>query len=469
MQKHLQKLNPALWRGKLDKLIRYGIAAILIAVPLYPKFPFLQVPGIYVSIRIEDFLILIVTVLWLIKNSSNLLQLWKNSIVRAIVLFLATALLATASGIFFLHTATPIVGILEWGRRVEYLMGFFIAITSIKSQKDIEFYVKCVGIVLIVVFVYGFGQKYFAWPVITTQNSEYSKGIALRYVAGGHLSSSFSGNYDLATYIILTSPIFISILFMKKESLKRFLDIDERVARGLVFFILAISFWLMVNAASRISAASYMMALSITLILIRKYKYILVVGIVTVIFAFTTSSLFNRYLNILDLIRKRMSFAPAAYAQSVVSPLPVSTPQPPPAPAFEDRSTSIRVNVEWPRSIRAFEKNPLLGTGYGSTTLATDNDYLRALGEIGILGVISMFFVFFRIIKELIQKSWPKGILSKKEIDFRTVYLAGIIGAIPGILLNAVFLDMFEASKFAITFWFLIGFAVILTIHEKNY
>src|SRR5258708_36479541 len=105
MQKHLKKLD-------IDKLIRYGIAAILIAVPLYPKFPFLQVPGIYVSIRIEDFLILVVTILWTLKNISNLRNLWRNRIVRAMVLFLGTALLATLSGIFFLHTVTPVVGIL---------------------------------------------------------------------------------------------------------------------------------------------------------------------------------------------------------------------------------------------------------------------------------------------------------------------------------------------------------------------
>ena len=55
MQKLLDRL-------KVDTIIKYGIAAILIAVPLYPKFPFLNVPGIYVSIRIEDFLILIIKI-----------------------------------------------------------------------------------------------------------------------------------------------------------------------------------------------------------------------------------------------------------------------------------------------------------------------------------------------------------------------------------------------------------------------
>jgi hypothetical protein len=450
---------------KLDTLIRYGIAAILIAVPLYPKFPFLQVPGIYVSIRIEDFLILTVAILWFINNLSNLRRLWDNSIVRAIFLFLLTGLIATLSGILFLHTSLSLVGILEWGRRVEYFIGFFIALTSVRSVKDVEFYVKCIMIVLFLVFIYGLGQKYLAWPVITTQNSEYSKGIALRYVQGGHLASTFAGHYDMATYIILTSPILTALLFATKETLQNmFGKINTKAIRGIILFFITVSFWLMVNAASRISAVSYVLSLSITLFLLRKYKYIPVVVITTVIFAFATSNLFDRYLNIFDVIKhKLVGLIPTAYAQDTTNnPMPVA--------ALEDRSTSIRINVEWPRAIRAFLKNPLLGTGYASTTLATDNDYLRALGETGILGVISLFFVYFRILKELLMKSWSKGFLSKKEIDFKTVYLAGIIGAIPGALLNAVFIDVFEASKFAITLWIMIGLgvAIIYEKHQKN-
>jgi len=460
MQKFMQKLLAKL---NLDIWIKYGIAAILIAVPLYPKFPFLQVPGIYVSIRIEDFLILIVTIFWFINNLKNLRKLWSNSIARAIIIFLVTALVATLSGIVFLHTATALVGILEWGRRVEYFMGFFIALTSIKSRKDVEFYVKCIMIVLFLVFVYGLGQKYLGWPVITTQNSEYSKGIALRYVAGGHLASTFAGHYDMATYMILTTPILVALFFATKETLQNmFGKINTKAIRGIILFLIATSFWLMVNAASRISAVSYVLSVSITLFLLRKYKYIPIVVITTVVFAFATSNLFDRYLNIFDVIKhKLIGMVPTAYAQGTTSnPMPVAL--------VEDRSTSIRLNVEWPRAIRAFLKNPFIGTGYASTTLATDNDYLRALGEIGLLGFISMFFVYFRIFKDLLMKSWSRGFLSKKEIDFKTVFLAGIIGAIPGVLLNAVFIDVFEASKFAITMWFLVGMAIALIVNNEK-
>lgn len=435
----------------LDTLIKYGIAAILIAVPIFPKFPFLNVPGIYVSVRIEDFLILVVTILWFTKNLKNLLNLMNNPIIRAIILFLVTGFLATFIGIILLHTAGIVIGFLEWARRVEYLICFVIALTSIKSTKDVEFYTKCIGIVIVIVFVFGVGQKYFGWPVITTQNQEYSKGIALRYVPGTQLVSTFAGHYDLASFMLITTPVFVCLFFATKKTLQEmFGNINDKFIRALILVLIAMSFWLMINAASRITAVAYILAVAISLFLIRKYKYIIVAIIATLIFTFSTSNLFDRYLNIFNVIKsKLMGLIPVAYAQSN-SPMP-------PAP-LQDLSTSIRLNVEWPRAIRAFLKSPLLGTGYSSTTLATDNDYLRSLGEVGILGTIAFFFVFFRIIKSLVAKAW-----SKRNLDFRTVFVAGIIGAIPASLLNAVFIDIFEASKFAITFWFLVGFAVAVT------
>jgi len=41
----------------LDGGIKYLLAAVMLAVPLYPKFPFIKIPGTYVSVRLEDFLV----------------------------------------------------------------------------------------------------------------------------------------------------------------------------------------------------------------------------------------------------------------------------------------------------------------------------------------------------------------------------------------------------------------------------
>jgi O-antigen ligase len=154
----------------------------------------------------------------------------------------------------------------------------------------------------------------------------------------------------------------------------------------------------------------------------------------------------------------------AVYAKDTVFPRRENiSPTPTPIPIFEDRSTSIRLNVEWPRAIRAFIKNPLLGTGYSSITLATDNDYLRLLGEIGVLGFFS-FTLIFAIIGKLLLTYCKKY---KDIYDIEKIFIASATGGFFGVLINALFIDVFEASKFAITFWLLIG--MYYSIVSKKY
>ncbi|MEK7112083.1 MAG: hypothetical protein AAB875_02035, partial [Patescibacteria group bacterium] len=131
---------------------------------------------------------------------------------------------------------------------------------------------------------------------------------------------------------------------------------------------------------------------------------------------------------------------------------------------FEDRSTSIRLNVEWPRALRALFKNPLLGTGYSSITLATDNDYLRLLGEVGILGFIAFSLILLNLVRTILRViPIPKNLNS-----IESAFLAGLAGGTIGIFTNAIFIDIFEASKFALIFWLLIGLAVGLVRKYKN-
>ena len=118
----------------------------------------------------------------------------------------------------------------------------------------------------------------------------------------------------------------------------------------------------------------------------------------------------------------------------------------------EDRSFNIRLKAEWPRALRAFYQNPLLGTGFSSVGLAVDNDYLRILAETGILGL----FAFGLILLRLFKTSLPYFRAPKSPTD--AFIVATTLGLV-GLLLNAVFIDVFEASKVAIISWTLLGAA----------
>lgn len=455
-------MRKLLYRDNLEVMLKYGVAALILAIPIYPKFPFIRVPGTYVSIRLEDFLIAIVSLVCL----AIVLPRWReqlgDKINRAILIFLGIGLLSVVSGILVTQTVVPHIGILHVARRLEYIMAFFAGMVAIRTdRKNLYFFVKCLGIVMVVIFAVGLLQRYLSFPVITTQNYEYSKGIALRYMEGAHLISTFAGHYDLASFLILVMPIGFTLLFNTKALGEIFDDRGRKKMQIFLLVLIGMGYWMMINAASRISMASFLVSTSLSLFLIRKYRAIPVVAIFSILLIGISGNLLMRYGQIFEVTFKRLigQAGGVVYAQELV---PTPTPAPP-APAFEDRSTSIRLNVEWPRAIRAFEKNPLLGTGFSSITLATDNDYLRLLGEAGILGFFAFILIFWRI-GMLFVKRLP---FAPGTVGFNESYLAGVFGAVPGVFLNALFIDVFEASKFMIMFWLLLGFAVGL-LYEKS-
>src|SRR3989344_7814965 len=113
------------------------------------------------------------------------------------------------------------------------------------------------------------------------------------------------------------------------------------------------------------------------------------------------------------------------------------------------RSFGIRIDEEWPRAIRAFEKNPILGTGYSSITIATDNDYLRSLGETGILGTISLGMIFFIITRKLHRFA------RKFRYSLQYFLVTAIFCGSLTFFATAIFIDVLEASKVAQIFWML--------------
>lgn len=452
--------------SKLEGVLKYTIAVILLTVPLYPKFPLISIPGTYVAVRMEDFVMVFASLLLFYLLRQNLKSFFSNNINRSIFLFLFVGLVSLFSAIFVTQTVTPLLGLLHWARRVEYLIPYFLGVFAMSLRKsDLEFYLKVIMVSILVSFVYGLGQRYLQWPIIVTQNLEYSQGLALRYISGSHINAGFAGHYDLGTYLVLMLPVFISLFFLVKTFRTKFI----------LLFCVSGGLWLLSFSGSRISAFSYIIASSLALIFIKKYKAIPIVILISFIFFSMSPNLTSRYLRIFQVTSKKILgivhekvHPVAAFAQDESLNLPIKRvvpPSPPtPSPVFEDRSTSIRTNVEWPRAARAFFKNPILGTGYSSITLATDNDFLRVLGELGLIGFGAFTLIFLRQAKYFFVKSPLISHYKGEEL----AYLSGISSGFIGVLINSFVLDVFEASKFAITFWLVTGMAVSLLNYKKN-
>jgi len=128
-----------------------------------------------------------------------------------------------------------------------------------------------------------------------------------------------------------------------------------------------------------------------------------------------------------------------------------------------DISFTTRFQGEWPKTILAFERNIFFGSGYGSVSLAVDNDYLRLLGESGIIGFLSFLLIF------LVSAIYAKKILPKIDSQLTRSFILGFIAGTFGLALNAIFIDVFEASKIAFSYWLLTGIVLgILNIYKDQ-
>ncbi len=424
----------------LDSLYKYLLAAVLIFIPLYPKFPLFNVPFTYVAIRAEDFLIALVWLFFLVKVViQKKVRFPKITLQFAVFFFIAFA--SSLSAIFITKNVQPVIVLLHFFRRIEYMSVFFLIYWAGKDAGTRRYFLELALLPAIGVFLYGIGEIYFGAPVISTMDRESSKGIALVLRPGVTLNSTFAGHYDLAVYLSMMLTFLMAISSGIKNWLKRL--------PFLGMFILML--WLFMQAGSRISLIGVFFSVGVVSYYFRQYLLGFIFCCLIAIFVLSSPQYVSRFKSIFNAVfhTSQLVVRPVYAAQATPSATPEAVSAPAPA---QDISTNIRLKVEWPRAIRAFTKSPLLGTGYSSITLATDNDYLRAIGETGLLGLLSFLALLLGIGKFLFS-----SVKNSKVVD--KIILVSAIGIFVGFLTTATFIDVFESSKIAILFWAFMGLA----------
>lgn len=108
-----------------------------------------------------------------------------------------------------------------------------------------------------------------------------------------------------------------------------------------------------------------------------------------------------------------------------------------------DWSEATRL-LKWGAALDGFRQNPLLGYGFGITHVM-DGNYIRLLGETGLLGT-ALWFVFYGGMMRFMWK------LRETVRMARPVFLMMV-----SIALAAIMLDMFDASKPMEMMWLMFG------------
>lgn len=465
----------------LDKILFLLLLFLFTFIPLYPKFPLLNIQGTFVAIRIEDFLIAVAIGLWIyqLKLNKNFGFFTKDTIGRSFTLFFLIGSLSLFSAFFLTHSIVLHLGLLHFFRRVEFMLLLPVVSTIFTTKKRLIIVLTILSLTLFVVNIYGLGQQYLDWPVISTTNSEFSKGLILRLTPGARVNSTFAGHYDLAVFLDM-ALVLLSVLFFTVR----------KAVKPLILLLAALSLVLLIMTAARVSFIAVFVGILFALIFSKKKKYLVVIFICLILVAVYPSQLRDRFvstitINLFNLGQRyegrnlnqqlenklniptlyyRMASRSAGQSifASASAGIPVDIAPGEPIDEIElgvYRSFQIRLNSEWPKALNAFLKNPFLGMGYSSLGLATDNDFLRSLGETGILGTSAFILVLLAVWKRIYR-----GIKNGTKII--RFFSAGSLSLIIVFLLNGTFIDVFEASKVTSLFWMILGLNIGVL---KNY
>jgi len=519
-------------------ILKFIVIGTLIFTTLYPKLPSIQITHTWVYIRLEDFAIAMCVGLWLIQVLRRKVKLalpigipiFLYWIVGLVSLIFCLIFIAPTLANFF-----PKIAVLQYFRRIEYMILFFVAFSTIKSIKDVRDYIIGLVVAVIGVIIYGLGQHFyldlwhqfpqffekypFCFPAFETGNEEFAKGIPLCLPVGARTTSTFGGHYDLAAYLVVILPILLGALLA-------FRKIIQKIFFGLLYIG---GLMVLIFTSSRTSFATYLVGVIAALLFLGKKKLILPVLVLSIglllIFSSSTAQRFLETIRFTSVVtnsqgqvvgvaqntlpsnlQKRIaknSFVISEEAPSQNLPVGssfITLPQAPVAtnvaviknkldPKEAERlklayggleistisgsfliqkalvydiSFTTRFQAEWPRDFAAFLRSPVFGTGYSSLTLASDNDYLRSLGETGFLGLLSFLGIF------AIFGIYLKQTKDHVENTLAKYFALGLAGGVVGLFANAILIDVFEASKVAEPLWILLGVGVgALAIAKK--
>jgi len=524
----------------LDSNIMLLLTGFLLAfIPLYPKLPLFEaIPGYIVRVRLEDIIVFGTGIVWLIQALRGKIN-WRVTSLWLLIGYALVGLFSLLSAIFLIKTV-PLellhIGksLLHYFRYLEYFSLVLFVFAAVKSKADA---IKLLSISLLTVLalsVYGYGQKFFYWPVYSTMNREFSKGIRLYLMDHARVQATFGGHYDLAAYLVISLPIILALAFIVKSKL---LKVSLHILH-------IVGLWLLLAAAARTSYIGYLLSLGILipmlalkqptwpkriawavsrglgmgvlmLVMILNFGQDISERLVQALEGYPAANKFYhdsdaKYQDLIHqpLVALGLAERPAPPSNSVgvsasdqvLTPTDTRPVAQKPSDVFtvipetvtvattsatgvtttttvsKDRtysdnalkyglSAAIRFDTLWPRAIAGFWRNPLLGSGYATLTKesitqfteaeSTDNNFLRTLGETGLLGFLSFYGL---VILAISTGSW----LFKTQTGWIMALGGGFVAASIGLLLNASYIDVFASSKVAFTYWSLVGLILAL-------
>lgn len=425
--------------NKSRKLLDNIIIMMVIIILAFPKINIISISGVRNGIRIDDIAIAIFFVAFLINviKKNIKLDIKQNKIY---ILFATYILICIISAIknSIVGNVQIIISLLYVVRKVEYFILIFAGIEFYKTSNNKEKLLKLLNGILLFHVIYSILEYNEIIPDI---------GYLIGRPINDRIYTTFSGPYEFSAFFSIMSCIYIVEIFKNKKysysilltiSIIEILISQSRISLIAVFFtiIIAVFYYLKSKKQKVIILFGSIIAIILFIVLINftdieilnRFKIIDINSSINTIKMAWNNTNYEYYLN-----TQRIN-----YNEDLLN-------------SSSDLSFIYRIS-KWVTLLKETLNSPILGLGPSIVGEGIDGNYIRIICETGILGLILWSSIIIIILKETIKN---KEYTRANYIFFTTINL----------LIIALFIDIFEASKIMCLFWFLIG--IFITNKEE--
>lgn len=386
-----------------------GLLIIIFSMLLSPEIEIAALPGRSVVLRIEDFLLLIVTFTWLVKMAvyKELGLIRKTPLNIPIGIYIAAYTIATLQGML-LGYVMPLKGLFYILKYTEYFFLYFMVANQLHTRSQVKLFVTAFILTCAITCLYA----------------------NLHIGTVGRIFAPFDPGEPntLGGYLVFLLAVVMGI-FLYTTSAK----IKISLAILSVLFILP-AFLFSLSRTSYIS----IIPMWISLIILGPRKKMLITILVL--------ALALAFIFMPEPVRERIRYTftgkSAAVEPVVIGGLSL------------DPSASARI-WGYKDVYREWKKYPIFG--YGITGLGfIDGQYIRTLGELGIVGSLAFLFLLWSVF------NYSKKVFLKLEDSVFKGLSLGFIAGFIALIIHASGANTFILIRIMEPFWFMAGMVMLL-------
>jgi hypothetical protein len=359
-----------------------------------------------VTLRFEDFLLVVIGLSWFAKTAVNkeLGLFLKTPLNKPIFFYILACILSTGIGVTFggVGAKTSSLFIIKY---LEYFIVFFMIVNQLEDTAQIKRFVFCLLLTCFITSIIGI----------------------LQIPGGERISAPFEGERGepntLGGYLLFVGAIAAGLL-IKAENTK--------LKHHLIILLVAI----MLPFLFTQSRSSYLGFIPVCFILgLMAKRKIIIIGLLSIVFLMSPLFLPHQVKN-----RILYTFTQPAESGQV---------------RVGDMRLLKEIMTDWP-------KKPVFGygvTGYGFI----DSQLPRVLIETGILGLLAFFYLIYSIIRLTINN------LKELETPYFQGLTIGFFAGTIGLLFHSLGANTFIIVRIMEPFWFFAGIIAVLPSLEREH